>query len=518
MRPQFALALFAALACGSEPTKPPTKTGPVRIVMSIEPDTILLGRFAGVTAYGEDAAGSRWGETPILTSLDTTIATVDSKGIVTPHRVGSVSIKASLGTLSSQVSLRVGPSIQLNPQLPSLFAGDTLTVIAKVTDGPGSTSSVPATFISRNPAIASVSTGGIVTGTAAGTVTIVAKADVAADSVLVAVLPIPLGVNGSIVAACATPSRLCRYGATTDTLPVPSLVGYALNGYAASPDGRRLAVTFSAQGALPGQLWVTDRDGISADLISSNFIEGWPQWSPDATQIAVEGAKENHVVIAYLDHTPDYKLGGGTADQANQPAFSPDGRRVAFVRGGSVWVLRLSGAEAPNELHVPGTAIGFSWSPDGRWIAVATRGFVGEDIAWWGGVWLVRPDDTGLRAFSPNCGPALSCSNASSFEAPAWSPDAKSIVVWRTTFNGVNQPTLPWSYEARSVATGAVAGSFTHPALTFPAWSPDGQRIVWTGQDADGLTTSLFSSRVDGSDVRRLAGGVTGRPIWVRQP
>lgn len=485
--------------------------------MAISRDTILLGQFASVTAHGEDAAGNRAGGTPVLTSVDTAIATIDPTGLVTPRRVGLVSINASLGTLSGQVSVRVGPSIQLKPQLPSLFVGDTLHMSATVFDGLGSTSGLPVTFIARTPAIASVSADGVVTGNSPGTVTVVAKVDVATDSVLVAVLPVRLGGNGPIVAACTILWRLCRYGdATTDTLPLRS---QPLMGYSPSPDGRRLAITYRAEGNTPGQLWVTDADGLGGVAVSTSYVAGWPAWSPDATQIAVEGSTDGQAFITYLDRTPEYKLVVAPPEQMSQPTFSPDGRRIAFLLRGKVWVLALGRAEAPVQLHLPGTALEFSWSPDGRWLAVSTRGFDGPDIiTWWAGVWLVRPDDTGLRPFSPNCGPGPSCTNGPSFQQPTWSPDGRAILMWGTTFSGVGQPSLPPSFEARSVATREFLGSLVHPFLAFPGWSPDGQRVVWLGQDEGSTETALFTSNVTGGDIRRLATGVTGRPIWMAQP
>ena len=73
--------------------------------------------------------------------------------------------------------------------------------------------------------------------------------------------------------------------------------------------------------------------------------------------------------------------GAGAAGRANDrsPRFSPDGTKLAFVSnrapdGGEVWLLDLLGAgEARQLTRLDGGVSALSWSPDGRWLAVAAR-------------------------------------------------------------------------------------------------------------------------------------------------
>ena len=69
-----------------------------------------------------------------------------------------------------------------------------------------------------------------------------------------------------------------------------------------------------------------------------------------------------------------------TGDKSDSdPAFSPDGRRVAFVsnRDGSsqIWTVDLAGGEPAKATSFPTGVNGFRWSPDGKWFVVATDGF-----------------------------------------------------------------------------------------------------------------------------------------------
>ncbi|GAA5169879.1 MULTISPECIES: serine hydrolase [Amycolatopsis] len=100
-----------------------------------------------------------------------------------------------------------------------------------------------------------------------------------------------------------------------------------------------------------------------------------PALSPDGTEVLYvlrtcdRDADENVYTLwrANLDGGDARPLTRGRADTA--PAWSPDGRRVAFLRDGNVWLLPLDGGEAEQLTSLPlgaGTPV---WSPDGSAIA-----------------------------------------------------------------------------------------------------------------------------------------------------
>jgi Tol biopolymer transport system component len=71
-------------------------------------------------------------------------------------------------------------------------------------------------------------------------------------------------------------------------------------------------------------------------------------------------------------------IAGTTAHNAEQPAWSPDGRSIAFVGvtlyGSEIEVARLGVRRAPRRLSGPRLeATDPDWSPSGRWIVFSAK-------------------------------------------------------------------------------------------------------------------------------------------------
>ncbi|MBQ0165448.1 MAG: Ig-like domain-containing protein [Bacteroidales bacterium] len=117
----------------------------------------------------------------IWTSSDTSVATVSSTGLVTAKAKGTVTIKATAadgsgvyGSCTVTVKYIAVSSISVTPQTASLTIGDTLRLSATVS--PSNATNKNVTWSSDNTSIATISSTGLVTAKAAGTVTI--KADI----------------------------------------------------------------------------------------------------------------------------------------------------------------------------------------------------------------------------------------------------------------------------------------------------------------------------------------------------
>ena len=180
------------------------------------------------------------------------------------------------------------------------------------------------------------------------------------------------------------------------------------------------------------------------------------------------------------------------ASAAQSPAWTPDGRRLAYVKDGEVWVADADGSHrarvSPPEL---GDAVSVDWAPDGRSLVVERDGILvvmradgagertltaGAEPAWSsrGGIAFVRdgdlyvidPDRRGLRRLLTT--PALDTS-------PAWSPDGRRLAYVSAGGTAVDLHVLDL---ARGVATPLTADAFIESS---PAWSPDGRTLAFVG-------------------------------------
>lgn len=148
-----------------------------------------------------------------------------------------------------------------------------------------------------------------------------------------------------------------------------------------------------------------------------------------------------------------------------QPAFSPDGQRVAFRserEGGGIFVM---GATGESVSRVTDFGYNPSWSPDGKEIAVATEGVTEPWIRMDGSqVW--RVDLATEKRKLIVAGDAVQ---------PSWSPNRRRIAYWGLASHG----------SARTVSTVPVDGGeavpVTHDSFLNwnPVWSPDGTRLYF---------------------------------------
>jgi Tol biopolymer transport system component len=186
------------------------------------------------------------------------------------------------------------------------------------------------------------------------------------------------------------------------------------------------------------------------------------------------------------------------------PAFSPDGRRLAFIRGRAggmtkpshmfVYVAAASGGGAQRLVSCGGCIGQLAWSPNGRWIAF-TRDAKRENS-----IWVVAAAGGNTHQVTASHAP---CSD----EQQTWSPDGRRLVFVHATptpgGNGI-YTVRPNGSDKRKIATTA--------GWALPQWSPDGRRIVFDKRDG------IAVMNADGSHVHELnaAAGPNGpgAPSW----
>lgn len=106
------------------------------------------------------------------------------------------------------------------------------------------------------------------------------------------------------------------------------------------------------------------------------------------------------------------------------PAWSPDGRRIAFeaaepARKSDVYVMNADGSELQRLTRNPAGDVDPAWSPDGQKIAFAGYRNHGDQVD----IFVMNADGTDQRSLTHS---------AVHESAPTWSPDGQKIAFTRT--------------------------------------------------------------------------------------
>ncbi len=166
--------------------------------------------------------------------------------------------------------------------------------------------------------------------------------------------------------------------------------------------------------------------------------------------------------------------------RASEPAFSPDGTKIAYYGWtDGIFVANADGSE-PKKILGESNSGFLAWSHDGRWIAFSVRPGRSGNIA----TDAIMPDGTGRRPIGIGW-------------SPAWSPD-DTLIAFQTC-----RGTQCGIFKVSSGGGEAVPLSTDDGGLA--AWSPDGKRILYQ-RDVDGVK-QLFVMNADGSNKKQLTQG-----------
>lgn len=237
-RSRFLLAAstLVALSCGESATSGDPAVA--RIEASPAALELTIGESRGVTARALDAGGSQLSRRLFWSVADPSVATVTQGGIVTSVAPGTTQLAVSAGGQSTIVPVTIAgrdPSlVQVTPTTATITVGGTTALTASVLDATGAV--VPGrtvTWSSSAPAIAVVSSAGIVTGVAAGTATISATTTLPGGerltgSAVVQVQPMPV----SAVAVTPATAALLAGQSLQLTVTVTGAGGVPLTGRA----------------------------------------------------------------------------------------------------------------------------------------------------------------------------------------------------------------------------------------------------------------------------------------------
>jgi tricorn protease len=273
--------------------------------------------------------------------------------------------------------------------------------------------------------------------------------------------------------------------------------------YSAERDGQRDLYLLQPAGAdddEPG--WLESFEFTETQLTSSPDDEHSPRFSPDGSKVAyLKGRGDLHVLT--IDSGEDAVLFEHWAPSSFH--WSPDGQWIAFSRvdtayNADVWVVPAAGGEAYNVSRHPDDDHNPHWSPDGKRLVWTSKRHADTDDVW--GVWLTRADDERTPAQwlaywkaqeaarkqqknneAKESGDDSDASDDEDAVKPAPEVAIDFDQLWR-----------------RAEPITALLGDEASPFIT-----EDGRRVLFTAE-IDG-ERDLYSVRFDGEDRQRLTTG-----------
>ena len=312
-------------------------------------------------------------------------------------------------------------------------------------------------------------------------------------------------------------------------------------------------IVFVSDRAGHPDIWMMNADGSDPQPLTSDvYADASPAWSADATRVVFTSERDGLAQVFTRQSTRDQQpqqitVGSGVK---LQPLFSPDGRSIAYVQQGRVFLSNSDGSDVEpllppiesgataEEFGVSNPYVQIDWSADGQSLAAVRRV---ERLQF---AQILMSLDEEPQAIAYPDGVPISSDRLSVRWAPRGGKIAVSIVSRDTgviavqdykgeksfgfIVKGVATGRLAWSPSGEQIAfevlgyrethgysTKALAVAEVDSALyvivargdvSGPSWTPDGKKVVFTKVGKGGLR-DVWSVNPDGTGAKNLTAG-----------
>jgi Tol biopolymer transport system component len=229
----------------------------------------------------------------------------------------------------------------------------------------------------------------------------------------------------------------------------------------------------------------------------TDFQSGYAAWSPNHRFLAWGNGG-----ITIMDVVTGKTTKLNTGQSLSMPAWSRDGKRIAFGDGTQLWIAKVSGGRAL-QLTVPPTIAPLA----GAWSPGATLAFDGLQLDCVDGascvstdsseIWTMRPDGTGLRQIT----------HVGHAENPKWSPDGTQILFIRRFTRSKAPRSELWVVGSNGSGARRLADATDVVAA---AWSPAGREIAMVRKATLPNTLQVWIETADGTNLHPVGDVVAG--------